>query len=324
MDYAMLVLDDAFDTGVSVLLDTFGIANDLAPKAGCPELRFNVEMVGVRSRVSTQRGFKAAPLRVTPECPAPRHVLVPAMGAQTPESLQALETRPDILEAQQLLREWAARGSTIAAACTGTFVAAGSGALDGHRVTTAWWLAPTFRQRFSRVRLEESAMVVDDGSVITAGAAFGHVDLALALIRKRSPALAAMAARYLLVDDRPSQSAFAIPDHLQHTDPLVAAFERWIRNHIGEPLSMETAARAVGTSPRSLERRVRDALGCSPIRFVQALRVELAVHRLQTTDDHLVDIASSVGYQEAATLRRLIRRRLGKSVRDFRRPAATA
>lgn len=322
MDYAILALDDVFDTGLSTLLDTFAMANELAAKAGVPTVRFNTPLVGVRPQVCTARGLRTEIRTVTVDTPAPAHVVVPAVGARTPRSLPELEQRPDIGQAQRIVAAWARRGTTIASACSGTFVLAGSGVLDGRRVTTSWWLAPAFRQRFSKVVLEQSATVVDDGDVVTAGASLAHVDLALMLIARRSRALATMTARYLLADERRSQSAYAIADHLQHNDPLVRSFEQWVRTNIGRPLSMEAAARAVGTSPRSLERRVRSALGCSPIRLVQTLRVEMAVERLRTTDDDLVQIASSVGYQEAATLRRLIRRRLGKSVRDFRRPSA--
>jgi transcriptional regulator GlxA family with amidase domain len=109
----------------------------------------------------------------------------------------------------------------IAAACTGTFVLAESGLLNGCEATTTWWLSPLFRQRYPHVKLDAHRIVVSSGSALTAGAALSHLDLALWLIRNSSPELAALVARYLVFDTRLSQSAYAISDHLAHSDPLV-------------------------------------------------------------------------------------------------------
>lgn len=318
MQLAVLAVDGAFDTGLSVLLDTFAFANELAPQAGCPDLRFDVRLVGTRSHIQTGRGMRLSPDKVTRSSRRPDYVLVPATSAKTPEALAEIQCRRDVTDAHLVLQGWAERGTTVCAACTGTFTAAAAQVLDGHRATTAWWLGAAFRERFPRVKLDESKMVVDDGPVVTAGAAFGHADLALWLIRTHSPALSTLVGRYLLVDDRPSQVVFAVPDHLHHNDPIVDRFETWVREHLEGPLSIEAGARAVGTSPRSLERRMREVMGRSPIAFVRDLRVEVAVHRLRTTDESLAEIAAAVGYQDATTLRRLIRAKLGKGVVELR------
>jgi hypothetical protein len=93
-------------------------------------------------------------------------------------------------------------------------------------------IPPLFRQRYTRIGLDESRMVVSSGAFVTAGAALAHIDLALGLIRRQSPALAALTARYLLIEPRASQAIFMIPDHLAHSDPLVERFERWARRHL--------------------------------------------------------------------------------------------
>lgn len=319
MQLAILALDDAFDSGLSLLLDTFGFANDLAAQAGCPNLRFDVRVVGTRSHIQTHHGLRLSPEKVTPSSRRPDYVLVPATAAKTPDTLAQTQGRRDVTDAHLVLQAWAERGTTVCAACTGTFTAAAAEVLDGHRATTAWWLSAAFRERFPCVQLDESKMVVDDGPVVTAGAAFGHADLALWLIRSHSPALCSLVSRYLLIDDRPTQMVFAVPDHLHHNDPIVERFERWVRDHLEGPLSIEAGARAAGTSPRSLERRMREILGRSPIAFVRDLRVEVAVHRLRTTDESVAEIATSVGYHDATTLRRLIRSKLGKGIPELRR-----
>jgi transcriptional regulator GlxA family with amidase domain len=235
-----------------------------------------------------------------------------------PDTLRPALGRPDVAEAGQLLRKWCRAGTIAAAACTGTFVLAQSGLLDGRRATTTWWLVPLFRDLFPSVELDESRMVIEARGRVTAGAALAHLDLALWLIRRKSPALAALAARYLVLDSRPSQASFAIPDQLAHDDPLVERFEEWARQRLVDRFSLAAAARAVGTSQRTLARRLGEVLGKTPLGYVQDLRVERAVHLLRTTAKDVDAIAAAVGYGDGTTLRTLLRRKLGRGIRELR------
>jgi transcriptional regulator GlxA family with amidase domain len=175
-----------------------------------------------------------------------------------------------------------------------------------------------FRQRYPKVRLDESRLILSSAQFVTAGAALSHLDLALWLIRRVSPELAALAAKYLIVDTRLSQSVYAIPDHLVHADPLVKQFERWARDRLADGFSLEEAARATATSKRTLARRMRQVLGKTPLSYFQDLRVERAVHMLETSNVSIDEIASMVGYADGVTLRTLLRRRLGRGVRELR------
>lgn len=313
----ILALDEVFDTGLSTVLDTFSIANDLAKSAGTPSVHFEVTVVGVRRRVHTSQGLSVPVVSAT-QLARPDIVLIPALGAKMPETLQVALERRDVADAGELVRQWADGGTLVSAACTGTFVLANTSLLDGQNATTSWWLAPLFRERYPRVILEESRMVVDSSNFITAGAALAHIDLALWLVRRSSPALAAMTARYLVIDPRPSQAIFMIPDHLIHTDPLVERFEQWARHRLTDGFSLNAAASATGTSERTLARRLKTILGKTPLSYFQDLRVERAVHLLQTSSDSIDLIAAQVGYANGATLRTLLRRRIGRSASELR------
>jgi transcriptional regulator GlxA family with amidase domain len=313
----ILALDEVFDTGLSTVLDTFSIANDLAESAGTPSVHFEVTVVGVRRRVHTSQGL-SVPVVSAAQLARPDIVLIPALGAKMPETLQVALERRDVADAVELVRQWADGGTLVSAACTGTFVLANTSLLDGQNATTSWWLAPLFRERYPRVILEESRMVVGSSSFITAGAALAHIDLALWLVRRSSPALAAMTARYLVIDPRPSQAIFMIPDHLIHTDPLVERFEQWARHRLTDGFSLNAAANATGTSERTLARRLKTVLGKTPLSYFQDLRVERAVHLLQTSNDSIDLIAAQVGYANGATLRTLLRRRVGRSASELR------
>jgi transcriptional regulator GlxA family with amidase domain len=249
---------------------------------------------------------------------APDCVVVPAIGFKMPAPLEAALTRPDIADAVTLLRRWADRGSIVAAACIGTFVVAESGLLDGQHATTTWWLAPLFRRRYPNVSLDESNMIVKSGQFVTAGAALSHIDLALWLVRGVSPELAALTARYLIVDTRPSQSAYALTDHLVHDDPVVQRFERWARARLTRGFSLDEAAKATGASKRTLARHMQNVLGKSPLAYFQSLRIERAVHLLKTGNASVDEIAARVGYADGTTLRTLLRRRLNLGIREIR------
>jgi transcriptional regulator GlxA family with amidase domain len=317
MKIDILVLNGVFDTGLAAVLDAFATANELGAAQGLTSTAFDVTIVGLRRQVRTNQGFKV-PVSPAHGRTLPDWVVVPAIGDRTPEPLAAALAAPEARAAARILRQWGDQGAQVAAACIGTFVAAESGLLNGEIATTTWWLAPYFRQRYPLVRLEDGRMLVRSGRVLTAGAALSHMDMALWLVRQASPVLAEMTARYLIVDSRPTQSTYAISDHLAHADPLVQQFERWARGHLANGLSLDEAAHAVGASKRTLARRTNNVLGKSPLAYFQALRVERAVHLLRTSSDDVEKIAAAVGYADGVTLRNLIRRKLGRGVREIR------
>jgi transcriptional regulator GlxA family with amidase domain len=318
MKIAVLALEGVFDTGLATVLDTLSTANELSALYACPGPHFDVRIVGVRRRIHSAQRL-GVPVAAAADCPQPDCVIVPALGYKMPVPLQQALARDDVAEAVDVLRRWAAAGTRIAAACIGTFVLAESGLLDEHEATTTWWLTALFRQRYPAVRLDSSRMVVSSGQFVTAGAALSHIDMTLWLIRQTSPELAALVAKYLIVDSRPSQSAYVISDHLAHADVLVERFDRWVRDTMNSGFNLDQAARELATSKRTLARRIRDVLGKTPIAYVQDLRIERAVHLLKTSDRSVDRIAEMVGYSDGVTLRTLLRRRLGKGIRELKR-----
>jgi transcriptional regulator GlxA family with amidase domain len=312
----VLALDGVFDLGLAAVLDAFQTANELIAVAKLTVPRFEVKTVGLRKTVNTSQGLRVPVHAIDarlPDC-----VVVPAIGFKMPGPLETALARSDVRDAAAALRHWAARDAIMSAACIGTFVMAESGLLDRQHATTTWWLAPLFRRRYPEVLLEESHMIVRSGRFVTAGAALSHMDLALWLVRRTSPQLAALTAKYLIVDSRPSQSAYALTDHLVHSDPIVQRFERWARSRLARGFSLDEAARAVGSSKRTLARRMESVLGKSPLSYFQSLRVERAVHLLKTTDAGVDEVASRVGYADGVTLRALLRRRLNQGIKEIR------
>ncbi|MGM9491742.1 GlxA family transcriptional regulator [Ideonella sp. YS5] len=317
MRLTVLAIEGVFDTGLAAVMDTFATANELAATQGLKIPRFEVTVAGVRRRVRTAHGLQI-PVQAAASLVPPDWVVLPAPDTKRPDTLVPALERADTRDAVVAVRAWHGAGSRIAAACIGGFLLAESGLLDGQEATTSWWLGPLFRQRYPRVKLDESRMLVPSGDFVTAGATIGHLDLALWLVRQTSPELAAVVARYLLVDARPPQAAYMIPDHLAHADPLVQRFERWARARLDQGFSLEAAADALATSKRTLQRRLEAVLGKSPLAYFQDLRVERALHLLRTTPTDIETIAAEVGYADGVTLRSLLRKRLGRGVRELR------
>jgi len=313
----VLALNGVFDTGLAAVLDAFGVANALAETAGTPSLHFETKVVGLRKSATTAQGLGVV---VTPaaKVEAPDIVVMPAINRIHPDPLMEALGGGEVREATAVLRKWSESGAMVSAACVGTFVLAEAGLLDGEEATTTWWLAPFFRQRYPRVKLDETRLIVPSNRVVTAGAALGHLDLALTLIRRASPELAGLTAKYLVADARTSQAAYTIPDHMIHADPLVRKFERWARERLAEGFSLDEAAAALATSKRTLARRMQSVMGKSPLAYFQDLRIERAVHLLETSQASVDQIAEEVGYAEGVTLRVLLRKKLGRGVREIR------
>lgn len=317
MRISVLALEGVFDTGLTTVLDALAMANRLAQWNGISTPGFEVTLVGVRPEVHTSQGLQV-PVRNITDTPNPDCVIVPAIADMTAETLLPALGRDDVMDALSALRSWHSTGARFAAACTGTFVLAESGLLAGSEATTTWWLSPVFRQRYPDVRLNAHRIVVPSGTMVTAGAALSHLDLALWLIRGNSPELAALVANYLVFDSRLSQSGFVISDHLAHSDPLIERFDRWVRERLDSSLTLDSIAEALGTSKRTLSRRLDSVLGKTPVEFIQDLRIERAVHLLKTSKQSVDQIAGLVGYGDGVTLRTLLRRRLGKGIRELR------
>ena len=316
MRISVLVMDGVIDVGLASILDAFQMANVLdEPAQG--ETSFEVQLIGMKRSVTTRQGLRLG-VRSSLKGHNPEVLVIPGLNACTPEALLPTLAREDVQASARFAACCHQSGSTIATACTGTFVVAESGILNGKEATTTWWLAPLFRKRYPLVHLEDARMVVQSGKVVTAGAALGHLDLALSIIRRQRPALACSVAKYLVIEPHRSEALFAIADHLAHEDPIVERFEKWARRHSSDTFSLSAAARAVSCSERTLSRRTQLVLGKSPLQFVQSIRVERALHQIRSTTSNIDEIAQNVGYGDGNTLRTLIRRETGFTVRHIR------
>lgn len=248
----------------------------------------------------------------------PRDIaIVAGLGAGSEAELTARLAGADAVQAARwIARAWT-RGTTVAASCSGVFLLGKAGLLDGRRCTASWWLTPMLQAAFPQARPGADAMVVEQDRVWTAGAGLAHVDLMLALVgRFVGPEVADSTARHLAADRRASQACYVIPTDLAARDPLACKVEAVVRDRPAATLA--DLAAATGVPARTLARRIQAATGLSPMRFVQKIRLDAALHLLQSTRLPLDAVAERLGFADAATLYRLVRRHTGRAPGSFR------
>lgn len=309
MHVGVMAVPACWDSGLVTILDVLRGANTARFQVDrdLPEIR--VSTVGATREPVRTAGGLLVPIDVTTDddLESLDLLVVPALTMNTPGGIVDALLREDVRAARSAVREWAREGRPVAAACTGTFVLADAGVLDARQATTSWWLVDEFRRRYPRVTLDMSQMVISDGPITTAGAAFAHIDLAMHIVASISAQLAAATAGLLLIDDRPAASVGAAQSYLASADQLVLDFEAWVRANLERDISIPDGAFSIGTTRRTLERRVREQLGLTPYALVQRLRIERAQHLRRTTSLSLDQIAPMVGYRSAAGLRKPLR-----------------
>lgn len=312
----ILVLKGAMPSSVAITFDVLATANRLRATAGRTPA-FAARISG--SGAAVARALAGAAGLPDAADAAADLVIVPGLGLSSEEEVKARLTKRDARAAEHRLTEAAGRGALVASSCSGTFLLAAAGLLAGRRATTSWWLAPAFRRMYPGIALNTEVLVAVDGPITTAGAAMAHMDLMLSVVARRAgSSLADGCARYLLLDERRSQSRYMALGFLAAADERVARAETWARRHLERGFAIDELAAAAGLAPRTFARRVERATGMPPVRFVQRLRVERAIELLETTRLSLEEIARRVGYAEPTTLRRLIRRDGGNPPRRMR------
>ncbi|WP_320778378.1 GlxA family transcriptional regulator [Streptomyces sp. CRN 30] len=206
--------------------------------------------------------------------------------------------------------------------CTGAFVLAAAGFLDGRRATTHWQLTDVFRRMFPRVTLDPDVLFVADGPVLTSAGAASGVDVCLHLIREDhgSEVANAVARRCVVPPFRDGGQAQYIEQPVPRTGAAsTAATRAWALEHLGEPLTLAALAEHAGMSLRTFARRFDDEVGVSPGRWLVQQRIVRARHLLESSDLPVDQIAGRVGFATGASLRQHLHATIGVSPQAYRR-----
>ncbi|MEV0976262.1 helix-turn-helix domain-containing protein [Streptomyces sp. NPDC049915] len=267
--------------------------------------------------VPSDAGFTVQPAAGPEALAAADTVIVPPTHAM-PELGRGGPLPPEVTAAIAGIRP----GTRLVSICTGSYVLAAAGLLDGRPATTHWNLAPEFRRAYPKVRVDEDVLFVDDGDVLTSAGVAAGVDLCLHLIRRdHGAATANRAARMCVVPPwRDGGQAQYIDRPVP--EPTLAgttATRAWALEHLGEPLSLAQLAEHARMSLRSFTRRFRDEVGMTPVQWLTAQRLELAKQLLETTDLTIDLVAHRAGFGSANSLRAHMRAAFGVSPAAYRR-----
>jgi transcriptional regulator GlxA family with amidase domain len=318
IDFTILVLPGAFASSVAATLDILSAAASLAKTAGCAQPRWRVVSAARMVRLSQGLTVEAGLLPKTGR-PDGSTWVVPGLGLDNRRAIEDRLAQPDALRAMEALQDHARAGGTVAASCSAVFLLQSAGLLAGRRVTTSWWLAPLLQQRETRAVVDSDRMVIRDGTVVTAGAALAQTDLMLHLLSTQfSPALADAVSRAILIDGRESQARFVVPAMLANGNELVARLVARFESALPDPPSVSALAAEFCMSDRTLSRHVRVATGRSTSALLQSVRLNKARLLLETSRLTVEQVAERVGYEDATALRRLMRKVMGATPRQFR------
>lgn len=235
-----------------------------------------------------------------------------------------VDVSPDLLDA---VRAAHAAGARMVSLCTGAFVLAAAGVLDGLRATTHWAHTEALAARYPRVRVDPDVLYVDNGSVLASAGKAAAIDLCLHLIRRDhgSTVANAVARRLVVPPHRAGGQAQYVTTPVPARDdhPLAALFP-WVLQRLDRPLTVEDLARQANMSSRNLARHFRSATGTTPLLWLSTHRIRRAQELLENTDDSIDLIAEAAGLGTATTLRRHFHRTVGVPPDAYRRTFRSA
>ncbi|WP_311221475.1 MULTISPECIES: helix-turn-helix domain-containing protein [unclassified Acidovorax] len=251
-----------------------------------------------------------------------KHGLAPLETADTIVVPGILLPQPPLTPAVVgALRQAVARGARIASICSGAFVLAEAGLLDGLRATTHWLAAPELAQRYPAIKVDPAVLFVDNGQVLTSAGAAAGIDLCLHMIRADfGAAVAAHVARLSVVPlQREGGQAQFIPPSLQASDRTLQPLVTWALAHLHQPLTLASLAQQACSSTRTLHRRFSEQFGESPAQWLIRVRVQRAQELLERGDLSVEQIVGEVGLGSAANFRQQFQRIVGVSPSQYRK-----
>jgi transcriptional regulator GlxA family with amidase domain len=299
---ALLAYPDVQGLDLSGPLEMFARATRLLRDEGRPQPGYSLAVVGTeKGPIAASSGLRFLPDATFRTLRGEVDTLI-VIGGRGVDSV--IRNRA----ALDWLRRMAGKVRRLASVCTGAFLLAEAGLLDGRTATTHWSRAAELARRYPKVRVEEDRIWVRDGNLYTSAGVTAGMDLALALIEEDLGAEVALAVARLMVMylRRPGdQSQYSAPLRLQAAQtPSVRELVAWAVEHPASDLSVPALARRVGKSPRHLSRVFRKELGVAPGEAIEQLRLEAARRALQQSRAGLKEIADRCGFSSAEVLRR--------------------
>jgi transcriptional regulator GlxA family with amidase domain len=323
------VYDAVMASTVTGFVDVLAVANTVwrqsAPKASRkPLFAWSVESISGEPVTGAAGHPIAVDGMVSAHKPADAVVVFgPFVGGGVDAFLRHWEeSQEDLQPMLTSLRAVHRLGSSIASVCSGAFLLAEAGLLDGARATTHWALVEAMQRRYPNVAILGNEVLVDNGRTVCSGAMTSYLNLALRLVERfGGTALASTVAKLMLIDrQRVSQASYrslTVQAQVAHDDDLVAKAQRLLEQCMTDGIRLPLLADTLAVSERTLNRRFLKALGKTPLQYLQSVRIDHAKNLLEATGLSVEAVGEQVGYGDASTFRRLFKRETGLTPKGY-------
>ncbi|NII27029.1 helix-turn-helix domain-containing protein [Pseudoflavitalea sp. X16] len=277
---------------------------------------FRVQVVGLSKTVELYDGlFTIRPHACISEIDHTDLIIIPALSGDFAAKV------PFNVDYLPWIREQHAKGAEVASICTGAFILAATGLLDGRQCSTHWNAANSFRKLYPEVELVTEKIFTDEQGIYTNGGAFSFLHLLLYLVEKfYNRSVAIFCSKVFQVEmDRFSQSPFTIfSGQKEHDDDLVKKAQLYMEQNMGEKIGVDQLASQLNINRRSFDRRFIKATGNTPLEYLQRVRIEAAKKALETSHISVNEVLYEVGYADIKAFRQVFKKITGLSPLEYR------
>lgn len=290
-------------------------ANAYAIEQGKPHM-YDIELVGISMEVDFHGGlFTVKPQRMIAEIEKTDLIIIPSLNHNYEEAIKGNKPIIDWLVTQYKT------GAEIASVCTGAFLLAASGLLNGRSCSTHWAFANRFRTMFPEIALQPDRLITDENGIYTNGGAYSFLNLMLYLVEKHFDRQTAIFCSkvFQIEMDRESQSEFIIfQGQKAHGDDLIKEAQQYIEDNLQEKISFERLSSNLAVGRRNFDRRFIKATGNSPVEYTQRVKMEAAKKAFETSRKQINEVMYEVGYSDPKAFREVFRKVTGMSPLEYR------
>lgn len=317
MKHLTIVVPDG-ENNLSSIVGSYKIftrANAYWKAKGEKEL-FKIELAGISSQVDFHDGlFTVKPHTHISAITKTNLIVIPSLNHNYQQAVESNRPMIDWIEKQYK------NGAEVASICTGAFLLASSGLLNGKSCSTHWAFADTFRNMFPKVKLQTDRLITDEGGIYTNGGAYSFLNLIIYLVEKYFDRQTAIFCSkvFQIEMDRHSQSAFIIfTGQKSHGDEIVMQAQTYIENNLDEKISMEELSSRFAVGRRNFDRRFIKATGNTPVEYMQRVKIEAAKKALETNRKTINEVMYEVGYSDLKAFREVFKKITGMSPLEYR------
>jgi len=293
----------------------FTRANEYWKRSGRREL-FKIELAGVSKKVDFYGGlFTARPHTHISAIHKTNLVIIPSLNHNYEKTVKENKLMVDWIERQYK------DGAEIASICTGAFLLASSGLLDGKTCSTHWSAAANLRTTFPTLNVQTDKLITDENGIYTNGGAYSFLNLLIYLVEKYYDRQTAIYCSkvFQIEIDRHTQSLFTIfTGQKSHGDEIVKKAQAYIEGHIDEKISVEHLSSSFAVGRRNFDRRFIKATGNTPLEYSQRVKIESAKKAFETTRKTINEVMYDVGYSDVKAFREVFRKITGMSPLEYR------